>query len=623
MVSKISFSVIMPTYNGKAFIRNAIRSLFAQTFPKWELIIVDDGSSDGTKEYISDYLSDARVTYIRNNSNMGLGAAVNRGLEIAKYDYIAYLPSDDFFFSNHLKVMHDTLIGNRECVLAYSRMRSEIFDSLIGKKNDDINGLVYGQSLQMVQTVHKKTSDRWVERNEYVSEDLYKTFWFKLTTRGFFLFVDKETCNWTMHAAQRHNLIFEMAGGNINRYRLFYNVKTPIKLKVSQHKFVDEEKQFSPYRKSYYSKPGGLKILLVGELSYNPERIVAFEEDGHKLYGLWTTNPFYSFNNVGHLPFGNVEDLDSNDIENEIKRICPDVIYALLNVASVNIAHQVLKLGLDIPFIWHFKEGPFLCFEHGLWGKLIDLYTLSDGVIYLNDVTRKWYEQYIPSRNNYLLLDGDLPKKEIFGNVFSEKLSTKDGEIHTVVAGRMVGMELNLFRELAKNKIHVHLYNESYEDGYKEYISEIKKVAGNYFHQHANCAPINWTIEFSKYDAGWLHCFDSTNGGDYSKMGWNDLNIPARVSTMMAAGIPCIEKDNGGNIVAMQDCLKNNGCAIFYADYSDLISKLQNRQFMMNIQNNIMMHRMEYAFDTHVPTLINFFKKLINDKKYAIHTSIS
>ena len=52
----------------------------------------------------------------------------------------------------------------------------------------------------------------------------------------------------------------------------------------------------------------GLKILLVGELAYNADRVLALEEQGHKLYGLWMPNPYW-YNTVGPLPFGHVEDL--------------------------------------------------------------------------------------------------------------------------------------------------------------------------------------------------------------------------------------------------------------------------------------------------------------------------
>ncbi|MCS2583326.1 glycosyltransferase family 2 protein [Bacteroides sp. BFG-551] len=95
------FSVIMPTYNQAHFIRRAILSLYEQTYPNWELIIINDGCTDETEMFISDFLDDARVVYIKNENNQGLGYALNQGLKVAKFDLIAYLPSDDYYFENH------------------------------------------------------------------------------------------------------------------------------------------------------------------------------------------------------------------------------------------------------------------------------------------------------------------------------------------------------------------------------------------------------------------------------------------------------------------------------------------------------------------------------------------
>ena len=95
------FSVIMPTYNQSSFIRRAVLSLQKQSYKKWELIIINDGCTDATEEYLSDLLNDTKISYIKNDKNQGLGYALNQGLNRAKYDYIAYLPSDDFLYRNH------------------------------------------------------------------------------------------------------------------------------------------------------------------------------------------------------------------------------------------------------------------------------------------------------------------------------------------------------------------------------------------------------------------------------------------------------------------------------------------------------------------------------------------
>ena len=89
------FSVIIPTYNRQELLRQALDSVWAQTFTDYEVIVVDDGSADGTLDYLNS-LGD-RVQVLRQ-ANQGPGAARNLGLSIARGDYIAFLDSDDLWF---------------------------------------------------------------------------------------------------------------------------------------------------------------------------------------------------------------------------------------------------------------------------------------------------------------------------------------------------------------------------------------------------------------------------------------------------------------------------------------------------------------------------------------------
>lgn len=93
MGSSPLFSVIIPTYNRANFLKRAIDSVLVQTFKDFELIIVDDGSTDNTKELINLY-SDSRIKYIYKK-NGGLNSARNKGLENANGRYIAFCDSDD------------------------------------------------------------------------------------------------------------------------------------------------------------------------------------------------------------------------------------------------------------------------------------------------------------------------------------------------------------------------------------------------------------------------------------------------------------------------------------------------------------------------------------------------
>ncbi|OSZ82171.1 hypothetical protein CAP35_02565 [Chitinophagaceae bacterium IBVUCB1] len=103
------FSIIIPTYNRSGFIKRAIESVIAQTYTDWELLIVDDGSTDDTAAIINQYSkSDARIRYLYQE-NQKVSAARNNGLANATGRYICFLDSDDEYKQNHLQVFKETI----------------------------------------------------------------------------------------------------------------------------------------------------------------------------------------------------------------------------------------------------------------------------------------------------------------------------------------------------------------------------------------------------------------------------------------------------------------------------------------------------------------------------------
>lgn len=94
-------SIVMPTYNCGRFIGESIDSVLAQTYPHWELIIVDDCATDNTEQIVSQY-TDSRIRYMRNEYNMGAALTRNRALREAKGRYIAFLDSDDLWAPDKL-----------------------------------------------------------------------------------------------------------------------------------------------------------------------------------------------------------------------------------------------------------------------------------------------------------------------------------------------------------------------------------------------------------------------------------------------------------------------------------------------------------------------------------------
>lgn len=96
-------SIITPSYNSSRFISTTIKSVLAQTYKNWEMIIVDDQSSDNSNKIIEDYIKqDNRIKIVKLEKNVGPANARNRGIKEAKGKYIAFLDSDDIWVSQKL-----------------------------------------------------------------------------------------------------------------------------------------------------------------------------------------------------------------------------------------------------------------------------------------------------------------------------------------------------------------------------------------------------------------------------------------------------------------------------------------------------------------------------------------
>jgi glycosyltransferase involved in cell wall biosynthesis len=112
----------MPAYNAASFIAEAISSVIAQTVTDWELIVIDDCSTDGTRQIVSDFARlDSRIQLLTNAVNVGVAKTRNRGIELSKGRYIAFLDSDDAWHSNKLEKQLDLLkkTGAGICYCSY------------------------------------------------------------------------------------------------------------------------------------------------------------------------------------------------------------------------------------------------------------------------------------------------------------------------------------------------------------------------------------------------------------------------------------------------------------------------------------------------------------------------
>ena len=147
-MDKPRVSIVMPAYNCIRYISWAVESVLEQSYPDWELIIVDDCSQDGSRERIETFSAlDSRIRAFRNERNLGVGRSRNRGVELAKGEWIAFLDSDDLWepekLSRQLQFM-----AEKGCAFSYSRIRmtdsegNTIKDNISVPESIDYRGLL-------------------------------------------------------------------------------------------------------------------------------------------------------------------------------------------------------------------------------------------------------------------------------------------------------------------------------------------------------------------------------------------------------------------------------------------------------------------------------------------------
>ena len=167
-------SVIMPVFNTRKYIEDAIKSIFYQTITDWELIIIDDNSNDGTYEYLKT-LDDNRIRLYRNNKNMHNSFTINRGIKLAIGKYIAKMDSDD--------ICYPTRFENQ---LDYLHKHPEVDVLSCGLLKIDSDGFIIAKTIFPVE--HKDIINYFsLSKNLIFGPDIYltdgslfgKTEWFK------------------------------------------------------------------------------------------------------------------------------------------------------------------------------------------------------------------------------------------------------------------------------------------------------------------------------------------------------------------------------------------------------------------------------------------------------------
>lgn len=149
-------TVITPTYNRASFLKHTLQSVVNQTYPYWEVIVIDDGSTDGTEAMI-ECIGDTRIRYFYQK-NQGASVARNNAFAHSRGEWITYLDSDDLFDPEYMQVIMESLRAHPEAIFAYpmGRQYLELYeDNILVERIDRTESEFHG-GITVADIVNRK-----------------------------------------------------------------------------------------------------------------------------------------------------------------------------------------------------------------------------------------------------------------------------------------------------------------------------------------------------------------------------------------------------------------------------------------------------------------------------------
>jgi glycosyltransferase involved in cell wall biosynthesis len=163
-------SIGIPFYNAEFFLSDAIQSVINQSFKEWELILIDDGSSDRSLEIAREYEKrDSRIKVISDGLNLKLPARLNQIISISKYEFIARMDADDIMHPDRLDIQYNYLINNNCDLVSSSLYSIDVNNNIVGKRivksQVTTQSLLVGNNQIAHPTIFAKKS--WFVKNKY------------------------------------------------------------------------------------------------------------------------------------------------------------------------------------------------------------------------------------------------------------------------------------------------------------------------------------------------------------------------------------------------------------------------------------------------------------------------
>lgn len=224
-------SIGIPFYNAEKYLADAIKSVLAQSYPYWELILVDDGSTDGSLKIAQDFATrDSRIRVISDGVNKKLPARLNQIIREAQYDYIARMDADDIMHPERLETQFDFLRNNINFDLVSSGLISIDNNNQV-KGFRCVDELYYDFITPKLSypVVHPSIMARksWFERNQY-SEKYPRAEDFELWTRSI-------RSNDFKMAVLPDLLLYYREEGNLSLDKIINSYKDILKIYLQDH----------------------------------------------------------------------------------------------------------------------------------------------------------------------------------------------------------------------------------------------------------------------------------------------------------------------------------------------------------------------------------------------------
>lgn len=155
-------SIITPVYNAQEYLEETILSVLQQTYSNWELLLIDDCSTDKSYEIIKKYQNqDKRIRYLKNEKNSGPAVTRNRGIESSNGEYIAFLDSDDLWYQDKLEKQINFILENKLKIshgnYYFCNLKGEIIKKVETDRDIDYKKLLCGNQFKtMTMIVERK-----------------------------------------------------------------------------------------------------------------------------------------------------------------------------------------------------------------------------------------------------------------------------------------------------------------------------------------------------------------------------------------------------------------------------------------------------------------------------------